>query len=79
MEYLARYNKVWQKKGTNTPLKNKLVLKKDEKISDFRQVEKPKEDEIFAKIEPLEEVREQRNKKKSYFEPEKNTDKKGVL
>ena len=41
-QHIAKWNKVWQKKGTKTPLENKITLKDKESISDYEQVLKPK-------------------------------------
>ena len=42
-QHVAKWNMVWQKKGTKTPLENTLTLKDKEKITDYEQVLKPKE------------------------------------
>lgn len=42
-QHVAKWNKVWQKIGTKTPLKNTIELKHGEKITDYEQVPKPKE------------------------------------
>ena len=42
-QHVAKWNMVWQKIGTKTPLENTLTLKDKEKITDYEQVLKPKE------------------------------------
>lgn len=41
-QYVARYGKVWRKKGEKEPIGEKLTLKEKETLAMYEQIPKPK-------------------------------------
>lgn len=71
MQHIARYNKVWQHIATQKIYTDKLELKKNEKIENYRQIPKPKEIKLSTRN------RKQEKPLYSFTETEKND--KGVF
>lgn len=71
MEYLARHNKVWQNVKTKKIFGDKLTLKSGEKITDYHQIPKTKEQPT---LQPAK-TKAKQAEKPFYFDNNDNDDK----